>query len=152
MAYTTTRAAANTAFSSEPSDAIINSQPSPRNEMRYQAIKQAVDQGALPESALRQLDLYDDEEEGADAGNDEERTKVKYNYALFHIIFFLATQYVATLLTINVKQDDLGDFVPVGRTYFSSWVKIVSSWVCFLLYGWSLAAPVLMPDRFGVQL
>lgn len=152
VAYTTTRAAANTAFSSEPSDAIINSQPSPRNEMRYQAIKQAVDQGALPESALRQLDLYDDEEEGADAGNDEERTKVKYNYALFHIIFFLATQYVATLLTINVKQDDLGDFVPVGRTYFSSWVKIVSSWVCFLLYGWSLAAPVLMPDRFGVQL
>ncbi|KAK6455487.1 serine incorporator/TMS membrane protein [Scheffersomyces xylosifermentans] len=150
VAYTTTRAAANSAFSSETADeTFISTQPAVRNEMRYQAIKQAVDEGSLPESALNQADLYD---EDLDASNDEERSKVKYNYALFHIIFFLATQYVATLLTINVKQDEVGDFVPVGRTYFASWVKIVSSWVCFILYGWSLAAPVVFPDRFGVQL
>lgn len=152
VAYTTTRAAANSAFSSESADDFVTSgttttQPSARSEMRYQALKQAVDEGSLPESALNQVDLYDDEEV-----NDEERSTVKYNYSLFHIIFFLATQYVATLLTINVKQDDYGDFVPVGRTYFASWVKIVSSWVCFVLYGWSLVAPVIWPDRFGVQL
>ncbi|EAZ63129.1 predicted protein [Scheffersomyces stipitis CBS 6054] len=151
VAYTTTRAAANSAFSSEPTaDPYINAQPAVRNEMRYQAIKQAVDEGSLPESALNQMDLYDEDMEGN--SNDEERQKVKYNYSLFHIIFFLATQYVATLLTINVKQDEVGDFVPVGRTYFASWVKIISSWVCFVLYGWSLAAPVVWPDRFGVQL
>ncbi|KAK6203203.1 Tms1 protein [Scheffersomyces amazonensis] len=149
VAYTTTRAAANSAFSSESTDPYINTQPAVRNEMRYQAIKQAVDEGSLPESALTQADLYEDDIENQ---GDEERQKVQYNYALFHIIFFLATQYVATLLTINVKQDDLGDFVPVGRTYFMSWVKIISSWVCYLLYGWSLVAPVVMPDRFGVQL
>lgn len=154
VAYTTTRAAANSAFSSESNhdfggvnNGITTQQPSARNEMRYQAIKQAVDEGLLPESALNQLDLYDDEDV-----NDEERQSVQYNYSLFHIIFFLATQYVATLLTINVKQDDYGDFVPVGRTYFASWVKIVSSWVCFILYGWSLLAPVIWPDRFGVQI
>lgn len=149
VAYTTTRAAANSAFSSNDIPTYVDTQPRVRNEMRYQAIKQAVDEGLLPQSALNQVDLYDDE---LDTAGDEEITKVKYNYALFHIIFFLATQYVATLLTINVKQDDYGDFVPVGRTYFSSWVKIVSSWVCFVLYGWSLIAPVIWPDRFGVQL
>lgn len=156
VAYTTTRAAANSAFidldtAIDTSDGYISSQPNIRNEMRYQAIKQAVDEGLLPESALNQMNLYDDELNG-DNVNDEESNTVKYNYALFHIIFFLATQYVATLLTINVQQDDLGDFVPVGRTYFSSWVKIVSSWVCFVLYGWSLIAPVLWPDRFSVHL
>jgi hypothetical protein len=156
VAYTTTRAAANSAFidldtAIDSSDGYISSQPNVRNEMRYQAIKQAVDEGLLPESALNQMNLYDDELNG-DNANDEERNTVKYNYTLFHIIFFLATQYVATLLTINVQQDDLGDFVPVGRTYFSSWVKIVSSWVCFVLYGWSLIAPVLWPDRFSVHL
>lgn len=152
VAYTTTRAAANSAFfddSTELSSGYISEQPSGRNEMRYQAIKQAVDEGSLPESALNQLDLYD--EEGGES-NDEEKTSVKYNYSLFHIIFFLATQYVATLLTINVKQDEVGDFIPVGRTYFSSWVKIVSSWVCYILYGWSLVAPVIWPDRFGVSI
>lgn len=153
VAYTTTRAAANSAFSSESSPNFVatgitttSQQPSTRNEMRYQAIKQAVDEGLLPESALNQLDLYEDEDV-----NDEEIQSVQYNYSLFHIIFFLATQYVATLLTINVKQDDYGDFVPVGRTYFASWVKIISSWVCFVLYGWSLLAPVIWPDRFGIQ-
>ena len=156
VAYTTTRAAANSAFidldtAIDSSDGYISSQPNVRNEMRYQAIKQAVDEGLLPESALNQMNLYDDELNG-DNANDEERNTVKYNYTLFHIIFFLATQYVATLLTINVQHDDLGDFVPVGRTYFSSWVKIVSSWVCFVLYGWSLIAPVLWPDRFSVHL
>ncbi|KAG7660692.1 TMS1 [[Candida] subhashii] len=161
VAYTTTRAAANSAFSSESAPEELmgsttgtTSEPTRRNEMRYQAIKQAVDEGSLPESALNQLDLYEDDlgNGGGGTGGDEERRSVQYNYSLFHIIFFLATQYVATLLTINVKQDDLGDFIPVGRTYFASWVKIISAWVCFVLYGWSLVAPVIWPDRFGVSL
>ncbi|KAK7678199.1 hypothetical protein QCA50_018765 [Cerrena zonata] len=153
------RAAANSAFFDSDStelggggDGYISSQPSARNEMRYQAIRQAVNEGLLPESALSQLDMYDDETEDSSNVHDEERLKVKYNYVLFHIIFFLATQYVATLLTINVQQDDLGDFVPVGRTYFSSCVKIISSWVCYVLYGWSLVAPSIWPERFGVSL
>ncbi|KAL7665762.1 Membrane protein TMS1 [[Candida] zeylanoides] len=155
IAYTTTRAAGNSAlFDGDEVEAAaqgyISGQPTSRREMRYQAIKQAVDEGSLPESALSQLDLYDEDEPARAAG--DESTAVKYNYTLFHVIFFLATQYVATLLTINVQKDDLGDFAPVGRTYFMSWVKIVSSWVCFALYGWSLLAPVVLPDRFGVQI
>lgn len=159
IAYTTTRAAANSAFTTGGSikisgdesgyadneASIVTKQPSARNEMRMQAIREAVAVGTLPESALHdQSWLYDD-----DSDADEERVATKYNYSLFHLIFFLATQWIAVLLTMNVQQDDFGDFVPVGRTYFYSWVKIVSAWVCYGIYGWSLVAPMLFPDRFG---
>lgn len=159
IAYTTTRAAANSAFNGnngggsiainyeDPisnNDSLVSSQPA-RNEMRLQAIREAVAVGTLPESALTdQSWIYEDED-----GEDEERVATKYNYTLFHIIFFLATQWLAVLLTMNVDSTDFSDFVPVGRTYFYSWVKIVSAWICYIIYGWSLIAPVLMPERFG---
>lgn len=141
LAYTTTRAAHLSFYDMSLGPDPVTTQPSERSQMRYEAVKQAVSEGSLPESALSQVNLYEDEEH-------ESGTPVKYNYPLFHVIFFLATQYISTLLTINVTQDNVGDFIPVGRTYFSSWVKIVSSWVCFLLYGWSLIAPMIWPDRF----
>lgn len=152
LAYTTTRAANASFFDTEGgvSESHVSSQPSERNQMRYEAIQQAVNEGSLPESALQQVDLYD--EDSGVHGPGDEKNLVKYNYTLFHIIFFLATQYVATLLTVNVKQDDVGDFIPVGGTYFASWIKIISSWVCYVLYGWSLVAPMVWPDRFNVVL
>jgi Serine incorporator (Serinc) len=32
------------------------------------------------------------------------------------------------------------------------WMRVVSSWVCMVLYMWSLMAPVVLPDRcvFGL--
>lgn len=170
IAYTTTRAAANSAFGDYdtlldhgvPALGPVTEQPLQRREMRLAAIRQAVDEGSLPELALHQAELVDDLDD--DGGvhvrsstsnehlDDEERKATKYNYALFHLIFFLATQYTALLLTVNVQADDLGDFVPVGRTYFSAWVKIVSTWVCYVLFEWSLVAPALFPDRFAVLL
>lgn len=146
LAYTTTRAANSSFFGGDseevPANAVASSAVSERAQLRYDAVRQAVDEGSLPESALRQVELYEE--------TDGPNESVSYNYTLFHVIFFLATQYVATLLTVNVKQDDVGDFIPVGRTYFAAWVKIVSSWVCFVLYGWSLVAPMVWPDRFGL--
>lgn len=163
IAYTTTRAAANTALQGNNTNGpIFLSEDNnddfeysgligqSRNQLRLEAIKQAVDEGSLPESAL-----YDPTWIGTPAGNtvndvtnDDEIYGTKYNYSLFHIIFFLATQWIAILLTINVTQDDVGDFIPVGRTYFYSWVKIASAWICYGLYGWTIVAPIVMPDRF----
>ena len=37
--------------------------------------------------------------------------------------------------------------VSIGRSETAMWMRIVSSWVCMLLYIWSLLAPVIMPDR-----
>lgn len=131
IAYTTTRAASSSS---------ANDYSSPDNEdqtMRRRALEEAVQEGTLPASALEMQD-YESESQDEDS----------YNYFLFHLVFFLATQYTAVLLTMNVEKDISDHFIPVGRTYFSTWLKIVSSWLCYALYAWSLAAPCLMPNRF----
>lgn len=127
IAYTSIGAASSRAVQSDPE----------REDSRAVALRQAVADGTLPASALNDASWEDDSD-----------SKPDYNYVLFHIVFFLATQYTATLLTINVDKDPVDNFVPVGRTYFASWTKIVSSWICYGLYAWSLMAPVVMPDRF----
>lgn len=161
IAYTTTRAAVTTSTSYEPISGedssghvgLVTHEPS-RSAMRIEALRSAVASGSLPESALNEpWDLDDDSEYegsngGSGSGRDDERGQTKYNYVLFHLIFLLATQWTATLLTMNVEKEVDSDFAPVGRTYFSAWVKIVSGWICHFLYGWTLLAPVLFPDRF----
>ena len=159
IAYTTTRAATQGfALGSsgghayarlgeeEAEHGMIDQQPpSSRREMRAEALRAAVEAGSLPANAL---DDDDDSDDGKDA-KDDERAGTQYNYSLFHIIFLLATCWVATLLTQSLNDVKLEGVAPVGRTYWASWVKIVSSWVCYLIYSWSLIAPVVLPDRFG---
>lgn len=38
----------------------------------------------------------------------------------------------------------------IGSSHVAMWMRIVSSWVCLVLYAWSLLAPVVLPDRFGI--
>lgn len=136
IAYTTTRAASKSVEDPEAIDIPDSAQA----ETRRRALRQAVDEGSLPASALEDTAWLD--------GEIEQVQQPQYNYILFHLIFLLATQYTATLLTMNVEKDLSDNFVPVGRTYFATWTKIYSSWLCFVLYAWSLLAPVIMPDRF----
>jgi hypothetical protein len=159
VAYTTTRAATQgmalggstqSIRLSDDEHGLITTQPDSRREMRAAALRQAVAEGSLPADALLDDDS-DDESDVGRTGKDDERGATQYNYSLFHIIFFLATAWVATLLTMNFEEDsseDGLDFVPVGRTYWASWVKIVSAWVCYGIYTWTLVAPVVLPDRF----
>lgn len=157
IAYTTTRAATQgialgskggnnySPLGSEDNDhGLVTQQPSSRREMRIEALRAAVNSGSLPASALDESDDEDDEYDT----KDDERGSTQYNYSLFHVIFFLATTWVATLLTQNLDLETEGDFAAVGRTYWASWVKIISAWVCYAIYLWSLLAPTLMPDRF----
>lgn len=158
IAYTTTRAAANSAFQGSNTNGSIylgddeeyeGLGTQSRNQLRYDAVRQAVEEGSLPESVLHDSTwLGSPSPNGESAVDDDELSGTKYNYSLFHAIFFIATQWIAILLTINVTQDDVGDFIPVGRTYFYSAVKIGSAWLCYALYGWTILAPLLMPDRF----
>ena len=161
IAYTTTRAATQGfALGSsgghayarlgeeEGEHGMIDQQPAAsRREMRAEALRAAVEAGSLPANAL------DDDDDSTDDGReakDDERQGTQYNYSLFHVIFLLATCWVATLLTQSLNDIEMSDRVaPIGRSYWASWVKIVSSWVCYLIYGWSLLAPVVLPDRFG---
>jgi hypothetical protein len=157
VAYTTTRAATQgVALGGKgsirlPDDEhdLVTQQPDSRREMRAAALRQAVEEGSLPADAL----LDDDDE--SDSGNtpkDDERTSTQYNYALFHFIFLLATTWVATLLTMQTEDaTDSDAFAPVGRTYWASWVKIISAWVCYGIYTWTLVAPIVLPDRFDLS-
>ncbi|KAH7384890.1 membrane protein-like protein TMS1 [Cadophora sp. MPI-SDFR-AT-0126] len=159
VAYTTTRAATqgvalggkgkSIRLPDEDEHNLVTQQPDSRREMRAAALRQAVAEGSLPADAL--LDDDSDSDAGADSPKDDERTSTQYNYSLFHVIFFLATAWVATLLTSNFEDTTAGqleDFAPVGRTYWASWVKIISAWACYAIYTWTLVAPIVLPDRF----
>lgn len=164
IAYTTTRAATQgIALGSQtshsysklgPEDSehdLVSTQPSSsRREMRAEALRAAVEAGSLPANALDEDDDDNDSSfSDGHGGKDDERQGTQYNYSLFHVIFLLATCWVATLLTQNIDFENTGDFAAVGRTYWASWVKIVSAWLAYAIYTWSLVAPVVMPDRFG---
>ncbi|EGP83942.1 uncharacterized protein MYCGRDRAFT_76553 [Zymoseptoria tritici IPO323] len=168
-AYTTTRAATyglalgsgkgSGAIALEEDDhagghGLVDTQPESRREMRAEALRRAVESGALPASALDESDDDDDDDDPKTGKykNDDEKARVQYNYTIYHIIFMLATAWIATLLTQNIGGDKHitkpDDFVPVGRTYWASWVKIVCAWVCYGIFGWTLVAPVVLPERF----
>ncbi|RPB23832.1 TMS membrane protein/tumor differentially expressed protein [Terfezia boudieri ATCC MYA-4762] len=153
IAYTTTRAATQgvalgSSNGGEYSHIVDGEQLQPsRKAIRTAALRQAVDSGSLPASALD--DDSDDEDDSYGGRNDDEKMGTQYPYTWFHVIFLLATSWVATLLTMQVETDLDGDFAPIGRTYTASWVKVVSAWVCYTLYTWTLVAPALFPDRFS---
>lgn len=78
--------------------------------------------------------VWDNEEEG-----------VAYSWSLFHVVFVAATLYIMMTLT-NWYQPN-STLETLNTNPASMWIKIVSSWLCIGLYGWSLVAPILLPDR-----
>ncbi|KAF0493899.1 serine incorporator/TMS membrane protein [Gigaspora margarita] len=126
---------------------LMTNQPNGLNpNMRSESVLVAsVESGAMPASAL-------DEDDDDDYGNDDERSGVAYSYVFFHLIFAIAAMYVAMLLTnwnnVSTEDNNDGELVKIGQTYTAVWVKVISSWACFILYSWSLVGPVLMPERF----
>ncbi|KAJ2969556.1 hypothetical protein NQ176_g8603 [Zarea fungicola] len=157
IAYTTTRAATQNLglgggngirLPDDDEHDLVTQQPGSRREMRAEALRRAVEEGSLPADALLSDD--DDSDAGGNGAHDDERTRTQYNYSMFHVIFFLATTWVALLLNISHEQssEPNSDFASVGRTYAASWIKIVSAWLCYGIYIWSLVAPVVLPERF----
>lgn len=93
---------------------------------------------------------------GHDVNNedfDDEQDACAYNYSFFHLVFAVASMYVAMLLT-NWDQIKAGagggDDGPltIGRSWEAVWVKMITSWIAVLMYLWTLVAPILLPDRF----
>lgn len=120
--------------------------------MRQDALLAAVESGAIPASALNE---EDDEEAFHGQDSDDERSQTQYVYSLFHVIFFLATCYTASLITswqvIKIDEavggDDDGEmFAIIGRDFTVVWVKVLSSWVCHALYILSCIMPVIRRD------
>eukprot|EP00775_Hariotina_reticulata_P009592 gene9592-9755_t len=70
---------------------------------------------------------------------------VSYNYSFFHLIFALASMYIAMLMTGWGAVEQEKDRLDVGWT--SVWVKTGAEWVTAVLYIWTLVAPAMFPDR-----
>jgi len=86
-----------------------------------------------------------DDDEGA---NDNEKDGVSYSWMFFHITFTFAAFYLMEVLTDwSVIKDGHQASVRVGTGMSSVWIKMVSSWIAFLLYAWTLVAPILLPNR-----
>jgi len=135
---------------------VVNTQPSRVDTPRYQALLAAVEAGAIPASALEEEDDDDDDDIVGEA-RDDERTGTRYKYSWFHVIFAIGSMYVAMLLTdwnVVSKRPVAGPVDPdfdvyIGRSEVAMWIRVVSGWICMVLYIWSLLAPVVLPDRFG---
>ncbi|XP_023211335.1 probable serine incorporator [Centruroides sculpturatus] len=96
-----------------------------------------------------------DEEEGKSGDEekgrvwDNEDDAVVYSWSFFHFMFALASLYVMMTLTNWYKPSahNVTAEANIDNFYPPMWIKIVSSWICIILYAWTLIAPIVLPDR-----
>ncbi|XP_065359699.1 serine incorporator 1 isoform X3 [Calliphora vicina] len=93
-----------------------------------------------------------DEKRDAEAGSGDTKTNgdnesdgVTYSWSTFHIVFVCASLYVMMTLTNWYKPNS--DIELFNANAASMWIKIISSWLGILIYGWSLIAPAVLTDR-----
>ncbi|KER25013.1 hypothetical protein T265_07464 [Opisthorchis viverrini] len=95
--------------------------------------------------ALNDTGPLTDSEKGKQVVWDDEENRVTYVYSMFHFMLLLATLYVMVMLTNWLKPEN--DLKSLSANVASYWVRMVSSWVCLLLYLWTMVAPIILPDR-----
>uniref|UniRef100_A0A8C8ZEX2 Serine incorporator 3 n=1 Tax=Prolemur simus TaxID=1328070 RepID=A0A8C8ZEX2_PROSS len=76
---------------------------------------------------------------------DNEKEGVQYSYSFFHLMLCLASLYIMMTLTSWYSPD--AKFQNMTSKWPAVWVKISSSWVCLLLYVWTLVAPLVLTNR-----
>lgn len=134
--YSALRAGSNTGtfFMASDDDEGADGQPLIAQEANTSAGLDGVDPEAPAEqTATRKSEKAMDEFE-----------PVTYNYSFFHIIFAVASMYVAMLMT---DWGTNGDEKLMDVSWPSMWVKMGSQFVATALYIWTLTAPLLFPDR-----
>jgi hypothetical protein len=83
----------------------------------------------------------------AGAVRDNEEDEVAYSWSLFHVMFALATLYVMMTLTNWYSPGEEVTLDSISANMSAVWVKMISSWLCFGLYMWTLVAPLVLQDR-----
>ncbi|XP_002747623.2 serine incorporator 3 [Callithrix jacchus] len=76
---------------------------------------------------------------------DNEKEGVQYSYFFFHLMLCLASLYIMMTLTGWYSPD--AKFQSMTSKWPAVWVKISTSWVCLLLYVWTLVAPLVLTNR-----
>lgn len=78
--------------------------------------------------------LFDDEKEG-----------VAYSWSFYHFTFAMATLFL--MMTLTNWYSPNSSLENLHPDYASTWVKILSCWICAGLYVWTLVAPIILPGR-----
>ena len=86
---------------------------------------------------------YNDRSQGV---YDNESSQTAYSYSFFHFTFSLASLYIMMMLT-NWYSPAGSNFTKLTSNWSTVWVRIVSVWLCYALFVWTLIAPMLFPDR-----
>lgn len=84
---------------------------------------------------------------GGGGGSGDEEYGVSYNWSLFHAMFALSTLYMMMTLTNWYSPGKEVSIESISANMSAVWVKIISSWLCFVIYMWTLVAPLILPDR-----
>ena len=115
----------------------------------YSSIRSTTNDSAARITMTDTINLTDPEngEEGEGEGGDSEAGGVQYSWSLFHLMFALATLYVMMTLTNWYAPGHHLTIETISANMSAVWVKIISSWLCFGLYMWTLLAPMVLQDR-----
>jgi len=116
----------------------------------YSSVRSTTNDSAARITMTDTVNLTDPESrEDADdgSGGDSERDGVQYSWSLFHLMFALATLYVMMTLTNWYAPGKEVTIETISANMSAVWVKMISSWLCFSLYMWTLVAPMVLPDR-----
>ncbi|PNH11311.1 putative serine incorporator [Tetrabaena socialis] len=86
---------------------------------------------------------------GLGVGGSDDSIELPYRPDFYHLVFATAACYLAMLFTNWAVSRSTVAF-EIDRGWASTWVKIVSSWACAALYGWTVVAPAVLQNRdFG---
>lgn len=118
----------------------------------YSSIKSTTNSQAARITMTDTVHLTDPEASSVSGGEDgpsgdNESDGVNYSWSLFHLMFALATLYVMMTLTNWYSPGEGVSIDTISANMSAVWVKIVSAWICFALYMWTLVAPVVLPER-----
>ncbi|XP_060706981.1 serine incorporator 1 [Hemiscyllium ocellatum] len=103
------------------------------------------DESTLIDEGVGRSDGSLEDGNNAHRAEDNEKDGVTYSYSFFHFMLFLASLYIMMTLTNWYSPDS--SYEIMTSKWPSVWVKISSSWICILLYGWTLVAPLVLTTR-----
>jgi len=109
--------------------------------------KQKEDDAAAAAPAAVAMDGGKGSENADDPNNTQPTPEKGKNYYAFHLLMATGAIYSSMLLTNWGAQSGSTQAAAVDTSKESMWVKIVSQWVTYILYIWTLVAPLVLPGR-----